>query len=137
MKSLTCILKSEGSKHDFRANFFYFFPFLIIPRTINILNVCSKFESHLLSYMYKQDTEFEIIFYGNKVKSLLLCCSSLKFNQMLLFLLIWTSWIRVFCLQRVIFSNRLSFLCITLFVNKYKSRVLFTWKWFLNSVSCL
>lgn len=69
----------------FELIFFNFSPFLIIPRTINILNVCSKFESHLLSYMYKQDTEFEIIFYGNKVKSLLLCCSSLKFNQMLLF----------------------------------------------------
>lgn len=53
-------------------NVFIFFPFLIIPRTINISNVCSKFESHLLSYMYKQDTEFEIICYGYKVKSLLL-----------------------------------------------------------------
>lgn len=72
VKSLTCILKSEGSKHDFWAQNFYFFPFLIIPRTINILNVCSKFESHSLSYMYTQDTVFEIICYGNKVKSLLL-----------------------------------------------------------------
>lgn len=35
VKSLTCILKSEGSKHDFWAQNFYFFPFLIIPRTIN------------------------------------------------------------------------------------------------------
>lgn len=26
---------------------------------------------------------------------------------------------------------------ITLFVNKYNPRALFTWKWFLNSVSCL
>lgn len=80
----------------FELNFFIFSPFLIIPRTINILNVCSKFESHLLRYMYKQDTEFEIICYGNKVKSLLLCCSSLKFNQMLLFLLIWINWNELF-----------------------------------------
>lgn len=58
----------------FELKSFIFSPkFLIIPiRMINILNVCSKFESHSLSYMYTQDTVFEIICYGNKVKSLLL-----------------------------------------------------------------
>lgn len=76
----------------FELNFFYFFPFLIIPRTINILNVCSKFESHLLSYMYKQDKSLKSFVMETKL-SLCYClhmgCSSLKFNQMLLSLLIW------------------------------------------------
>lgn len=72
VKSLTYILNQRDQNTIFELIFFIFSPFLIIPRTINILNVCSKFESHSLRYMYKQDTEFEIICYGNKVKSLLL-----------------------------------------------------------------